>query len=67
VKNPEERLSADEILQHPWIISADTPDKILDQVPIRVKEYQARRRLRKAGHAVMALNKLTKILDRKKA
>jgi len=62
VKDPKERLKADEILQHPWMTGESTPQKELDEVANKIKEYNAKTRFRKAGQAIIALTRLNKML-----
>lgn len=65
VKDPKSRLTAEEILQHPWIIGEGTPQKQLDQVPDKIKEYNAKLRFRKAGLAIIGLQRLNKMFGQK--
>ena len=62
VKDPKDRLNAEEILQHPWIMGDGTPQKELTDIPDKIKEYNAKMRFRKAGQAIIALGRLNKIL-----
>jgi hypothetical protein len=56
VVNPDARLSAAEILQHPWMKmdASAIPDVDLSQSVAALKKYQARKRLKKAMNAVRA-------------
>lgn len=61
--DPEARLTPDAILQHPWIVgngalNIDFPEVFAD----KLKEFNARRRLKKAGNMVMAANRFKNIL-----
>ncbi len=56
VVDPERRVSAAEILQHPWmkLDASAIPDVDLSQSIAALKRYQARKRLKKAMNAVRA-------------
>lgn len=60
VTNPDDRPSAEEILEHPWLHSKPNVD--LPEVPQKIREFNARRRLRRAATAIMAINKLKKAI-----
>ena len=62
VKDPKSRLDADQILSHPWIVADGNPEKILADVPEKIKEYNAKMRLRKATRAIMAMKRLNKLI-----
>lgn len=49
VVNPAQRLSGDGILAHPWIKGEGTPRTQMPSVVERVKSFNARRKLKKAG------------------
>lgn len=53
VTDPAKRLNADGILKHPWIIGDVTPRKNLPTVTAKIKEFNARRRLKRAQLLVM--------------
>ena len=53
--DPEKRLDAEGILSHPWISSAENQDNNLEDVPKKISEYNAKRRLKRAGQAVLAV------------
>ena len=53
VVNPQERLDADGIMAHPWIKGEGTPREELPQVLPNIRKFNARRRLKKAGTAVI--------------
>ena len=53
VINPKQRLDADGIMAHPWIRGEGTPREEMPQVVANIKRYNARRRLKKAGTAVI--------------
>jgi len=51
------RLDADALLLHPWISSGGTADKNLPEAQAKMKEFNARRRLKRAGNMVIAANR----------
>lgn len=51
------RLDADAILAHPWISGGGTADKNLPEVTAKLKEFNARRKLKRAGNMVLAANR----------
>jgi len=57
VADPKARLTADEIISHPWIVGSSTPRVDLPNVTAKMKEFNAKRRLRRAAYSVMALNR----------
>jgi len=46
VEDPKKRLTAEDILAHPWITSESTPRTDLPKVTEMIKEFNARRRLK---------------------
>jgi len=46
VKDPKKRLTADELLEHPWVKGTSTPRVQLPNVTQQIKEFNARRRLK---------------------
>ena len=46
VTDPNKRLNAEGILKHPWIVGDVTPRKNLPTVTAKIKEFNARRRLK---------------------
>jgi len=62
--DPKKRLSAEEILHHPWLASAMDTD--LMAALIELKKYNARRRFKKGIIAVRTTNFLKKLLGKKK-
>jgi calcium/calmodulin-dependent protein kinase I len=46
VADPKARPTADMILAHPWIVGTSTPRVELPNVTQKIKEYNARRRLK---------------------
>jgi len=61
VRNPGERLNAEQILAHPWIVDQGANND-LNEVPAKIKEYTAKMRLKKAGQAIIAVQRLNKLL-----
>ena len=59
-------MDADAILAHPWVVGEGTPDKEMPQVTEKLKEFNARRKLKKAGNMVIAANRFKNILKGKK-
>ena len=53
VVNPAQRLDADGIMSHPWIKGDDTPRDDMPSVLANIRRYNARRRLKKAGTAII--------------
>jgi len=61
VINPQERIDAEGILNHPWITNAEeVPEVDLTQVPPKLKEFNAKRRWKRGATAIIALNRLKK-------
>ena len=50
---PAERLDADGIMAHPWVKGEDTPREEIPQVLSNIRKFNARRRLKKAGTAII--------------
>jgi len=57
--NPKKRYTAEQVLQHPWIINQTSDKKFHDSHIERLKQMQARRKLRRGVQMVMAVNKLS--------
>lgn len=55
--NPRDRLGADEMLNHPWMIGDETPRKNLPNITDKIREYNAKKRFKKVGTMAMALGK----------
>lgn len=47
------RLDANAILDHPWISGGGTADKNLPEVTAKLKEFNARRKLKRTGNLVL--------------
>ena len=65
VRDPKERLNAEAILEHPWV-QGDTPDIQLTNIPTKIKEYNAKQRLKKAGQVIIAVQRLNRIMGMSK-
>ena len=59
------RLDADAILAHPWIVGQTTPSHDLPEVTEKLREFNSKRRLKKAGNTVKALNRFKNIIKEK--
>ncbi|CAK9030650.1 Calcium/calmodulin-dependent protein kinase type 1 (CaM kinase I) (MnCaMKI), partial [Durusdinium trenchii] len=59
VVDPKKRLTVDQVLAHPWVANAggDDGDKDITPALTELKKFQARKKLRKGFHAVVAMNK----------
>eukprot|EP00252_Welwitschia_mirabilis_P011561 TRINITY_DN2584_c0_g1_i1.p1 TRINITY_DN2584_c0_g1~~TRINITY_DN2584_c0_g1_i1.p1 ORF type:complete len:531 (-),score=115.98 TRINITY_DN2584_c0_g1_i1:306-1898(-) len=57
-QNPKERLTAAEVLNHPWMkVDGEAPDKPLDSaVLVRMKQFRAANKLKKVALKVIAQN-----------
>lgn len=64
VVDPKARLNAEQILAHPWIQGESTPRNQLASVPEKMKEYNAKRRFKRAGYLVVAANRFKNILSK---
>lgn len=53
VVDPKHRLDADGIMAHPWIKGEGTPREEMPAVQDQIRRYNAKRRLKKAGTAVI--------------
>jgi len=51
-------LTADQVLQHPWIVGAGNSSEHLADAQEKLKEFNAMRRLKRAGQIVIAVNRL---------
>ena len=45
-KDPANRLNAEQLLSHPWIVGDRTPRKELPNIPQKMKEFNARRKFK---------------------
>lgn len=55
--DPSKRLKADGILAHPWMAGDETPRKNLPNITDKIREYNAKKRFKKAGTLAMAISK----------
>ena len=46
VREPTQRLDADKLLAHPWIVGEGTPRKELPSVTQQMKDFNARRKFK---------------------
>ena len=63
--DPKNRLDADGILKHPWISGNKNPEKHMPNTLDAIKEFNAKRRLKRAGYMVIAANRFKNILKLK--
>jgi serine/threonine protein kinase len=63
--DPSKRLSAKELLSHPWIFKSDESlsEKDLKGTQLELKRFNARRRFKAAVNAVLAAQRLANSLD----
>eukprot|EP00742_Colponemidia_sp_Colp-10_P006479 GILJ01006941.1.p1 GENE.GILJ01006941.1~~GILJ01006941.1.p1 ORF type:complete len:563 (+),score=73.58 GILJ01006941.1:1062-2750(+) len=59
VKDVTQRYTADQVLNHPWIMGVNTPDMHLSTMIRRAKQFNAQRRLRSIVFASMALSRMS--------
>lgn len=64
--NPKERITAGEMLRHPWILGENTPRNNMPDVASKIREYNARRKFRKYGNTALASNKFMSIIKSKR-
>ena len=60
--DPSKRLDANGVLNHPWMQDNVTPRTELSEVTTKLRELNARRRLKRAQWMVYAANKLKNII-----
>ena len=56
------RYTADQILSHEWLIGENTPRENMPAVASKIRQFNARRRLKKHTNAVVAVNKWSKLV-----
>ena len=61
VADPKKRLNADEILAHPWITSESTPRQDMPKLIETIREFNAKRKFKKAAFLVQAAVRLNKL------
>ena len=42
VANPQDRLTATQILEHPWIVAEGNPTEHMESVPKKIKDYSVK-------------------------
>eukprot|EP01016_Furgasonia_blochmanni_P007073 TRINITY_DN12834_c0_g1_i12.p1 TRINITY_DN12834_c0_g1~~TRINITY_DN12834_c0_g1_i12.p1 ORF type:complete len:379 (-),score=126.99 TRINITY_DN12834_c0_g1_i12:113-1249(-) len=62
VIDPKKRLNAEQILNHPWMVGQVTPRTALPEVGVKLKEWNARRRLKRAQLLVIAATKIKNLV-----
>jgi calcium/calmodulin-dependent protein kinase I len=62
VADPKARFDCDQILACPWVMGETTPRLLLPSVPTKMKEYNAKRRFKKAGYLIIAAHRFKNIL-----
>lgn len=62
VVDPSKRMTAAELLVHPWVTGETTPRNELPKFNERIKEYNAKRKFKRAGYLIMAANRFKNIL-----
>lgn len=60
--NPKKRLTAKQVLEHPWVCGGAST-KQLDASLKSLKKYNASRKLRKVGNAIMAQQRMARALE----
>ena len=64
VGDPSKRLDADQLMAHPWVQGDATPRTELPNVTEKIKEFNAKRRFKRAGYLVMAAKRFQNILKK---
>jgi calcium/calmodulin-dependent protein kinase I len=64
--NPSERITASDMLKHPWILGENIPRNNMPDVASKIREYNARRKFRKYGNTALASNKFMSIIKSKR-
>jgi len=57
--NPKKRFTAEQVLSHPWITGATSDKKFHGSHNERLKQLQARRKLRRGVQMILAVNKFS--------
>eukprot|EP00352_Strombidinopsis_acuminata_P003276 CAMPEP_0176381638 /NCGR_PEP_ID=MMETSP0126-20121128/32040_1 /TAXON_ID=141414 ORGANISM="Strombidinopsis acuminatum, Strain SPMC142" /NCGR_SAMPLE_ID=MMETSP0126 /ASSEMBLY_ACC=CAM_ASM_000229 /LENGTH=226 /DNA_ID=CAMNT_0017745579 /DNA_START=264 /DNA_END=944 /DNA_ORIENTATION=- len=63
--DPKQRLTADQVLMHPWILGSGNNNLHMADVQEKLKEFNAMRRLKRAGQIVIAVNRLQNLVKSK--
>lgn len=66
VVEPSARLDADGIMAHPWIKGEGTPREEMPEVISNIRRFNARRRLKKAGTAVIGSIRWRRLAEKKR-
>ncbi|XP_065059579.1 calcium/calmodulin-dependent protein kinase type IV-like [Rhopilema esculentum] len=61
VKDPKKRLTAKQALQHPWVQGKGANFKHMEQTHEKLKEFNAKRKLKAGMLGVLAVNELTRL------
>jgi len=65
VVDPKKRFSAEQALQHPWIAGTTAnPEPLQNEVIVKIKRFNARRKFKMAITATLATIRLTQLLSR---
>lgn len=68
VTDPKKRLSAEEVLQHEWLVGKTTPKTLMADLPNKIKCLNNKLKpLRITVYAAILANKLLKLLREKKS
>ena len=62
--NPKERITAEGMLKHPWIIGKYNPKTNMPEVTHKIREYNARRKFRKIGHVAIAASRIMNLIKK---
>jgi hypothetical protein len=57
------RWTANQLLEHPWMLSAELSDKHRDAALVALKSFKAKQRWKKAGNTVRATVRMQSFLD----
>ncbi|XP_066921122.1 calcium/calmodulin-dependent protein kinase type IV-like [Clytia hemisphaerica] len=60
VLEPEKRLTAKQALEHPWVQGKGANILHMENAQVKLREFNARRKLKGGAHAVIAVNELIK-------
>ena len=56
--DPANRITAEEMMHHEWIVSEATPRRDMSDVTETLRKFLLRRKFKKVGYATIASNKL---------